>query len=1052
MKINQNISQLISTQLPEYIRSDPTYSKFVSFVQAYYEWMEQQNNVLFETKNLLSYADIDSTSEEFLKYFTQEFLQYFPEEALIDKALAVKVAKDLYKSKGTLASYQFLFRVLFNSDFDVFFTKEAVLRASDGAWYVSKSLKLATNDHRFLGIQNLRLFGEISKSIATIESSVVSGNKIEVFISNIERLFQSGEFVRVVDNNNQDVIVNGTNLRAKINGQISQIKIDPNKRGLLYTVGDPVIIYGGVNDSVDLPVEATAYVGKTTTGSIQQIGVLNGGFGYRDSPNTTIQITNSPGAIATVGSIVSTLPPTIIINNGGTGYRINDYIISGNAQSYSIFADVTGVNGSGAITDITYRTAIDPNTLLGITANVISANILASNASITLGAILGDATTNATFITSDTIDLKIQEPHAGHNSGFLLGNTSNPVSFNFAKMPTANINTKLSDAFSFTAFQTYAISSIAVQNGGGGAVSLPQVTAKSGYITDVYDPLDSANTLGQNIQGNLANMGILAPIQIIRQGIGYQANDKIVFTGGSGYGAAANVTSVDVNGGITAIDFVYPTNIIEYPLGGMGYRLDALPTLSVNSANVSANGAIVVSTGLLGTSAKFSLSVDRIGAVTTINVSNYGEDYISTPNVSLRVQDIVVSNAAISNLPQKNDIVYQGDTLNTASYIARVNSISLLTSDIQPELSKYNLRVFEYNFAPKPQQQLKFQNSDVILDMANTAYAANFFYAGSPEYDVNGIKVYGNGTAKASATFLDGLTISQGEYLNTRGHPSSFSILQDENYNNYTYQITVDKEISKYREILLNLLHPSGMKVIGRYAMKSTTKFDFIPQSALYTGKSLADYSGSISSNITIIGSFTNKSNNIVKFNNLAGANLASFINSDSELSIKPQYGDSIKSDVVSVDFVNDTVTLKDNVWVTFANVAYASGNTGANTLNVIQTTDSYDIVNNGNYSNTQNHLVDLVFVGDNLKIDGNTFIVNSVDYHAKQISLNSNLTANISNSLISINRTIIAGGTISTKDQIIVLGPVGVSYVPEIATESGEILTSEDNRIIILG
>ena len=38
--------------------------------------------------------------------------------------------------------------------------------------------------------------------------------------------------------------VNGTNLRAKIVGQISSIDVDPNFKGLKYNTGDPVVIYG----------------------------------------------------------------------------------------------------------------------------------------------------------------------------------------------------------------------------------------------------------------------------------------------------------------------------------------------------------------------------------------------------------------------------------------------------------------------------------------------------------------------------------------------------------------------------------------------------------------------------------------------------------------------------------------------------------------------------------------------------------------------------------------------------------------------------------------
>ena len=98
-----------------------------------------------------------------------------------------------------------------------------------------------------LDIANLKLFGETTKSLAVVETAVQTGNKTEVFISNIERLFNSGEYIRVVDSNNQDVLFDGQPLRAKIVGQISQIKIDPLNRGLLYQPGDPVVVYNLIN-------------------------------------------------------------------------------------------------------------------------------------------------------------------------------------------------------------------------------------------------------------------------------------------------------------------------------------------------------------------------------------------------------------------------------------------------------------------------------------------------------------------------------------------------------------------------------------------------------------------------------------------------------------------------------------------------------------------------------------------------------------------------------------------------------------------------------------
>ena len=110
----QKTSLLVPSQLPEFIRDNPDYSNFVLFLQAYYEWLEETNNVTDRTKNLLNYKDIDETTTEFLNYFYNDFLSYFPTEILADKQKVIKIAKELYQSKGTPASFQFLFMSYFN--------------------------------------------------------------------------------------------------------------------------------------------------------------------------------------------------------------------------------------------------------------------------------------------------------------------------------------------------------------------------------------------------------------------------------------------------------------------------------------------------------------------------------------------------------------------------------------------------------------------------------------------------------------------------------------------------------------------------------------------------------------------------------------------------------------------------------------------------------------------------------------------------------------------------------------------------------------------------
>lgn len=1105
-------SLLVPSQLPEYIRDDESYSNFELFLKSYYEWLETEGNVLDYGKNILNYQDVDLTSNNFLQYYVNDFLQYFPENSLISQETAIKAAKELYQSKGTPAAYRFLFKILFDSDFDIFYTKEAVLKASDGNWYVAKSLKLSTNDSRFLNINNYRIFGETSKSIATIESSILAGNKIEVFISNIERLFQSGEIIRIIDNTNQDVIIDGSTLRAKIVGQVSQVSIDPKNRGLQYVVGDPVIVYGGLNDANG--VGAIARVKETTTGSIERINVTSGGFGYRLSPNTRINITPTNGAAAHV-----------------------------------------------------YSYDPDPKN----TANV---NFACNN--------------SISFSRYTTI--------------------GNSVYSFFDIHPGSNANTRLVDALTFESFATYPISSVRLDNGGGGFSQTPEITATSVYQSNRGDEID------------ISSIGILSPIQIINPGLGYHSNDKITFVGGTGYGAYGNVKTVSANGEILIVEYISSESGI-YPLGGMGYRQSSLPTLNVVSSNALASNASLVVTGILGDGASMVPIVNRVGSITSIELVENGEDYASTPNVSLKIQDIIVSNVYIANLPRKEDIIYQGESESLSSYQARVNSISLLVPYSDPLQSLYNLRVFNYNTSPDPTKELKIDRSGIALVMANTRLTS--------DYNANGVKSYGDGSAKATASFLNGLVIGQGTYLSKRGHLSSYNVLQDENYNNYTYQITVEKEIAKYRDVLLNLLHPAGTKIIGRYSLKSNADFTMQTSAANFSGAPLEKYTGyaasavsmtiplydrtnislysenfddatwtksgsttvtannttspdgrttadlivagyneginqsvsvdsgntytasiyvkgvegplttstldlqfidtsntSItcidantisgnvisSSNVISSGSISvgdgwhrlwmtyvpvsntitistlsktlgtsefyawglqveksseltsyiptysspqtfgpdiwqiTKSNNVIKFENLAGANIANIVFANTSIiDVQPGNGPYIKCIAESIDYSTNNVTLRNNTWLFFANVATVTGNVGSNVINIKTVTNSYNIINNGIYSNPSYPITDIVFVGDTVLVGNNSHrTVNQIDYINNKIYLNSDLTNNVS-SYLSVRRTL-------NTTNVNIWGPVGTIYYPELTTENGYTLTTEDERIIILG
>ena len=968
-------SLLIPSQFPKFVQENADYAVFVDFVQAYYEWMELSNtaNSLVTTattnqgitnasKNILNYADIDTTTDQFIQYFTNDFLPYFPKNALVSPQLAIKTARQLYQSKGTPASYKFLFRILYNSDFDSFFTENAVLKASGGNWYIPKSVRLETLNENFLAITNLRLLGETSKSIATIENSIVSGTKTEVFISNIERLFQSGEFVSVVDSSNRPVyFYNGKivsantagseTLSAKIVGQISNIKINNTSvEGQLYVganttyayPGDPVVVYGGLSNTTSSPIGASATVGAVTSGSLQSIGVVTEGFGY-----STYNLANT---------------------------------------SYTII-NIEGGNGAAA--------------------RVFNLNPVNSQ--------------KVTLVPKDSIAAKINTANGGgYPTPILIGNSANPQLYHFAANNSSNWNTTLANAFSFLTFTVSPIASVEVTNAGGaidsGSLS---ISATSQYNTD-------ASVYGLSSQvyaGNLRNMGILAPIQVYNGGVNYTVGNIIQILGGHGFGANANVTSVNATGAITGttyIPFVTGSKSNSYPLGGMGYTTDGLPTLSVISLNGS--GAQLAVTDILGHGATFTPVTNKVGAVLTINIQNPGEDYVSTPDVSMRVQDIAVTNYDILQSITSGTIVYQGASQTSATYLAYVDSITLAPTtqaalQANNYLSTYILRVYNYNTT-----SLGYQPLIVSTSSANQSFTISNtypFYLGDsstkvhPQYNAQfpGYVTYGDGNALATASFLNGLSIGTGQYLDTSSQLSGYDVLESVDYNSYTYQITVEKEISKYRSILLNLLHPTGINLVGRFSMRSNNSVNANGTNLLNKANSLYYYTQNVTSNVTIQGSFTNPSNNILYFQNLGNsANLQEIILANSTISLTTIAGDQLYSAVSNVYAgTSNTVVISSNVWLAFANVARVNANTTTNVINIVSLTNSYNIVNGGVYSNTMYPLMDIVRAGDNVLVNNNIQIVQSVDYAQSLIYLTANSTSNVSNSLLSVSRTMVA-------------------------------------------
>ena len=73
-----------------------------------------KDQIIYEFNDFLNDEDLQMVLDEFEQYFYNEFLQYFPENTVANKRELVKLSKDLYRRKGTPASFKFLFRLVYS--------------------------------------------------------------------------------------------------------------------------------------------------------------------------------------------------------------------------------------------------------------------------------------------------------------------------------------------------------------------------------------------------------------------------------------------------------------------------------------------------------------------------------------------------------------------------------------------------------------------------------------------------------------------------------------------------------------------------------------------------------------------------------------------------------------------------------------------------------------------------------------------------------------------------------------------------------------------------
>jgi hypothetical protein len=756
-------SLLVGRQLPEFVRDE--YPKFITFLEAYYEFLETQantsitsNNLVTTAKTLRNISDVDDSIDRFEQSFYNTFAALIPLEVQANKALLFKHLGNLYRSKGGEGSYKLLFQLVFGEDVEVILPKNNILRPSASTWQLDNKLRVNPDiSSRYVGNGTNKKF-YLAQIVGIGEADifidgVLKTPNVDYFIN---KEYRELNFVNAPTNNsvitvtydnfdiallnNRKVTGIKSNASAIIELASRRIVSDTLNIGLpvellinqkslrgSFLNGEVVII--PINDEVNnISIDIVA----STFSIIRKINVTKSGNNYSVGDLVYIFGGNaSSNALGTVERVVSGKVDSVLVRHGGSVFTNSSPIsVSGNSAFTTMIVVVDGIDTSGANAANTFTVSPDA----------------VSNLSLNVG--------GTVYVNSS-------------NWGAVFGKSN---------LSAAN---SISDALNYITIQVGPITNTKVLTS---TVTLAERTSTV---------LDAAG----------AEYGPAAPFRFSKSlksvsrykinngGSNYRVGDEIIFgpnpPGTYGQMAAATVSRVAANGYILRID----------------------------SANSRIRGTASVNSGcneITGTGTFFTQDL-KVGDTVDIN----GESRIVTSNSLDSV--VVVSSVFTYSALDKKVGVYNRWPLGGYGYDQdKLPSITVSSSTG----SSASVQIDSLVGDGERLEATGFGANGEIVSIAVVNPGSGYEF--NPIVTVSG----GDGTATANAeverSYLSGI----GRWLTTDSILSSFERkIQGENYYvDYSYILSSKVEFSKYKTMLKQLLHPVGLINYSFYNKQTTVE------------------------------------------------------------------------------------------------------------------------------------------------------------------------------------------------------------------------------------
>ena len=591
--ILKKISSQIDSQFPGFIREEGP--QFVSFMKAYFEFMEQDGNPINAIRSLKDNLDIDRTVDSFVEYFRKEFMINIPKDVLADKRLLAKHIRQFYRARGSQESYRFLFRALFDTELEFYYPGDDILRASDGRWVQETKLRVG-KPHTInpTELEGSTVRGVTSGAVALVQSvtaTIRSGLVLhDMVVENV-----TGSFI---DN---ERVVNEAGKYVTVSAQIGPL-IDATIKdgGAYHTLGDNIEI-GGAGSTES----ATAIVTETDNKQAVEIRITNSGSGYTVE-NTRVVITGGSGTgfAAKVASWArETIPSTV---NVDTIQALKDVRLG----TGRFFVDTPPLSPSflAVWDEDIIRLKLTGTVKLSSGSNTVVGQGTTFTQQLKVGDIVrvkGSANTlRVHSISSAQTFISAIRPLVNISTGADA----------YTGIAAANISSTLVTAFTFSTSSYYAINAIAIINPGYGYTTLPTITIVDSESAPLNIEDSFGSYLGKNAIVSVSNApGAIKKLRVTSSGKNFNKFDQAELL---------NITQ-----GNSAIVKTFASSNVS---GGSVYRYQ-------RRATTFAGSAIAIPSGIVTLSGRYADTKGFLSWNNKLQDNNYYQEF----SYVLRVSEVL---------------------------------------------------------------------------------------------------------------------------------------------------------------------------------------------------------------------------------------------------------------------------------------------------------------------------------------------------------------------------------------------------------------------------